>query len=207
MYFSFSIIFSAYLGLQHRKLREVGEQLKQLSTELPKLSSGVSVSFPITDTLSTLKSGLTSLSVETDTAKISSYKRDIEVLGGLTSLDATYKELVASRKSLVASNARDKHYLTGSVLLGVGVGVSLLGAMNTFLRAGKLFPGPHLYAGAAITGLWAAAAALVPAMQKGNDAARAGHIALNTVNVALFAWQVVTGFDIMVKVWEKTSWP
>jgi hypothetical protein len=29
------------------------------------------------------------------------------------------------------------------------------------MRAGKLFPGPHLYAGMAITGLWAAAAALV----------------------------------------------
>ena len=28
----------------------------------------------------------------------------------------------------------------------------MTGAMNTYLRAGKLFPGPHLYAGAAITG-------------------------------------------------------
>jgi len=44
-------------------------------------------------------------------------------------------------------------------------------------------------------------------MQKGNEAARAAHIALNTVNIALFAWQVVTGFDIMVKVWGFTSWP
>lgn len=33
--------------------------------------------------------------------------------------------------------------------------------------AGKLFPGPHLYAGAAITVLWALAAALVPYMQVG----------------------------------------
>ena len=33
------------------------------------------------------------------------------------------------------------------------------------LPAGKLFPGPHLYAGAAITVLWALAASLVPAMQ------------------------------------------
>jgi len=29
------------------------------------------------------------------------------------------------------------------------------------MRAGKLFPGPHLFAGMAITGLWAIAAALV----------------------------------------------
>ena len=75
------------------------------------------------------------------------------------------------------------------------------------MRAGKLFPGPHLYAGMGVTILWAVAASLVPAMQKGNDTARSLHIALNSINVALFAWQVVTGFDIMVKVFEKTSWP
>lgn len=56
--------------------------------------------------------------------------------------------------------------------------------------AGKLFPGPHLFAGAAIVALWAVAAALVPAMQKGNQNARNAHIALNAVNVGLFIWQV-----------------
>lgn len=34
--------------------------------------------------------------------------------------------------------------------------------------------------------LWAAAAALVPAMQKGNETARNLHIALNVLNVLLF---------------------
>ncbi len=148
-----------------------------------------------------------SLNIETDMLKINSLKRDIDILGGFVSLDSTYSELVATRKQLVAANLRDKHWATGSVLLGVGVMVSILGATNTYLRAGKLFPGPHLFAGAAITGLWAAAAALVPEMQKGNEAARVGHIALNSINVGLFAWQVFTGFDIMVKVWEKTSFP
>ncbi len=61
------------------------------------------------------------------------------------------------------------------------------------VRAGKLFPGPHLYAGAAITVLWALSAALVPAMQKGNDSARTAHIALNCVNLLLFASQVNDG--------------
>jgi hypothetical protein len=37
--------------------------------------------------------------------------------------------------------------------------------------------------------LWAAAAALVPSMQKGNEAARNAHIALNALNLTLFAWQ------------------
>lgn len=50
------------------------------------------------------------------------------------------------------------------------------------------------------------AAALVPAMQKGNEAARVAHIALNVANIALFAWQIPTGIEIMLKVWEKTSW-
>ena len=58
------------------------------------------------------------------------------------------------------------------------------------LPAGQLYPGPHLFAGAGITVLWALAAALVPAMSKGNEAARSAHIALNTLNILLFAWQV-----------------
>lgn len=61
--------------------------------------------------------------------------------------------------------------------------------------------------GMAITALWAVAAALVPAMQKGNDVARTAHIGLNLVNISLFAWQVVSGFDIAVKVWGFTQWP
>lgn len=56
--------------------------------------------------------------------------------------------------------------------------------------AGKLFPGPHLYAGAAIVVLWAGAASLVPAMTKGNEVARTAHITLNSLNLLLFAWQV-----------------
>ena len=37
--------------------------------------------------------------------------------------------------------------------------------------------------------LWALAASLVPYMQKGNDTARSVHIAANTINLGLFAWQ------------------
>lgn len=35
----------------------------------------------------------------------------------------------------------------------------------------------------------------------GNDGARNAHIALNGVNVLLFAWQLPTGFEIAQKVW------
>lgn len=72
--------------------------------------------------------------------------------------------------------------------------------------AGKLFPGPHLYAGALITVLWALAAALVPAMQKGNDTARSLHIGLNTINVLLFATQIPTGLEIVGKVGRRRGW-
>ena len=46
--------------------------------------------------------------------------------------------------------------------------------------------------GAGITILWAMAASLVPQMQKGNANARSAHIAINTVIVGLFTWQVKT---------------
>ena len=44
-------------------------------------------------------------------------------------------------------------------------------------------------------------------MQKGNDGARNAHIALNGINVALFAWQVPTGLEIVGKVLQFTKWP
>ena len=65
------------------------------------------------------------------------------------------------------------------------------------MRAGKLFPGPHLYAGMAITGLWAASAALVPAMQKGNESARTAHIVLNSITILFFGWQVYMYHDLI----------
>lgn len=71
---------------------------------------------------------------------------------------------------------------------------------NTFFRAEKLFPGPHLYAGAAIVVIWALAAACVPWMEKGNETARTAHIGLNVICLSLFCWQLFTGFEIFLKV-------
>ena len=61
----------------------------------------------------------------------------------------------------MAGNYKDRHFNVGSLLLAFGVMLSLEGAVNTFMRTGKLYPGPHLYVGGAITLLWALAAALV----------------------------------------------
>lgn len=122
-------------------------------------------------------------------------------------VDGQLKELTETRKTLLKGGFRDRHFNWGSILLGTGVLFSVSGAVNTYLRTGKLFPGPHLYAGVAITVLWALAAALVPPMQKGNDTARSLHIALNTVNLLLFAWQIPTGWEIVLKVFEFTKLP
>ncbi|KAM7476555.1 hypothetical protein LguiB_023798 [Lonicera macranthoides] len=122
-------------------------------------------------------------------------------------IEAKIQQLSEERKELIKGSFRDKHFNAGSILLGFGVFEAVGGGVNTYLRTGKLFPGPHLYAGAAITVLWAAAASLVPPMQKGSETARNLHIALNVLNVLLFAWQIPTGFDIVLKVFEFTKWP
>ncbi|KAL5726776.1 hypothetical protein ACHQM5_000036 [Ranunculus cassubicifolius] len=122
-------------------------------------------------------------------------------------LEKQIQQLTEERKELLKGSFKDKHFNAGSILLGFGVFEAVGGPVNTYIRTGKLFPGPHLYAGAAITVLWAAAAALVPAMQKGNETARNLHIALNVLNVLLFACQIPTGWEIVLKVFEFTKWP
>eukprot|EP00245_Coleochaete_scutata_P003596 TRINITY_DN152_c0_g1_i1.p1 TRINITY_DN152_c0_g1~~TRINITY_DN152_c0_g1_i1.p1 ORF type:complete len:327 (+),score=47.33 TRINITY_DN152_c0_g1_i1:46-981(+) len=116
-------------------------------------------------------------------------------------------DLTQKRKELIAGGYRDRHFNVGSLLLGLGVATSVGGCLNTFARTGKLFPGPHLFAGAGITVLWALASACVPAMQKGNETARSLHIALNSINLLLFVWQIPTGLEIVGKVFEFTTWP
>ncbi|KAK7275407.1 hypothetical protein RIF29_16523 [Crotalaria pallida] len=117
------------------------------------------------------------------------------------------QQLTEEKKELIKGSYRDKHYNAGSILLGFGVLEAVGGGLNTWIRTGKLFPGPHLFGGVAITVLWALSAALVPSMQKGSKTARSLHIALNTLNVLLFVSQLPTGFDILLKVFEFTNWP
>lgn len=201
-------LYSGYLGLQMRKLRGLSEEIKELQRQGPVLSTGLA-KFPLSATIATVNSEIAQLQSSSDAAdlqKVATLQKDLALLKSSLELDRQVAALAENRKRLQGEDLKGKHNYTGSILLGVGVMVSVLGGLNTYFRAGKLFPGPHLYAGAACTVLWALAAALVPSMQKGNEGARTAHIVLNTANVALFAWQVVTGLDIMFKVWEKTSW-
>merc|ERR1712087_704876 len=105
-------------------------------------------------------------------------------------------ELSATRKELAAGGFRDSHYQVGSVVLGLGTSFAIEGPVNTFLRAQKLFPGPHLHGGAGVVVCWAMAASLVPMMSKGKESARSAHIAFNALALGLFTWQIPTGWEI-----------
>ena len=179
MFFLFGATgYTGWLGLRWRRTREIPDLVKALKKQLPAAAPAAAADGAPSTTSPPL-----------------------------SPLDSQIAELEAERKALLASGARDKHFNWGSLLLALGVLIAVEGPANTYLRTGKLFPGPHLYAGAGIVVLWAAAAALVPQMQKGNDTARSLHIALNCVNLALFAWQVPTGLDIVAKVFEFTTLP
>eukprot|EP01040_Poterioochromonas_malhamensis_P004708 gene4708-5044_t len=140
-------IYSAYLGLQWRRLRDIGEEMKTLTSSLPKLTT-TQAKFPVSETVFQLNQQVASLASSPEAgSKIAEIQKDLQKLSQVTELDVKYKELTDIRKSLLSANLRDKHYVTGAILLGAGVTVSILGAFNTYMRAGRLFPGPHLYAG------------------------------------------------------------
>lgn len=107
------------------------------------------------------------------------------------------------RKELVKKHFRTRHYQVGSLLLALMVLGTIGGMAVTYLNNGKLFFGPHLLVGLAMTGLIATSAALVPWMQKGNEVARYTHITLNVVLVGLFGWQAVTGMEIVQRIISK----
>jgi hypothetical protein len=123
-----------------------------------------------------------------------------EVSPAHVALQAEIDELTATRKELADGKFKDRHYQISSLLLGGGIFFTAYGTFNTFFRAEKLFPGPHLYAGVAICVIWALAAACVPWMEKGNETARTAHIGLNVICFGLFCWQLPTGFEIFLKV-------
>jgi len=179
----FSTVYAGYLGWQWRRVRTTGEEITALKATLKATMPAVAVA-------------------ATDGAAAA-----IEFTPAQQETQSRIAELSATRKELAAGGFKDKHYNVGALLLSFGTILAVDGAMNTYLRTGKLFPGPHLYAGLGIVCLWAGAAALVPEMQRGNNAARNTHIALNAVNLGLFTWQIPTGLAIVDKVFQFTSWP
>jgi nitrate reductase gamma subunit len=103
------------------------------------------------------------------------------------------------RKQLVKGQFARRHHLLGSLLLALMVLGTVGGMAVTYLNNGKLFFGPHLLVGLAMTSLIAVAAALSPLMQQGNLLARKAHVGLNMALMTLFLWQAVTGMQIVNK--------
>ncbi|RZM74117.1 DUF4079 domain-containing protein [Leptolyngbya iicbica] len=108
-----------------------------------------------------------------------------------------------AKKELIKGKFNIRHHQWGSALLALMV-LGCIGGMGaTYVSNGKLFVGPHLLVGLGMTGMIATSASLVPFMQKGNDAARSAHIALNVILVGLFGWQALTGMQIVQRLLEK----
>jgi len=175
--------FSAFTGWQWRSLREVGSEISALKAELKGPKAMIAEQ---------------EAKEETPPAALVS-----QVKGLQSQID----ELTAKRKELADGSFRDKHYQAGSLVLGLGTSFAIEGPVNTFIRAQKLFPGPHLYAGAGIVVCWAMAASLVPLMTKGSDGARNAHMAFNVLALGLFTWQLPTGWAITQKVIQFTKFP
>jgi hypothetical protein len=95
--------YSGYLGLQWRRLRGLGEEIKDLSSQLPKLSSGPA-KYPIADSVKDINAQISSLSgTENAETKIASLKRDLASLQAASAIeiDAKIGELSKTRKDLL----------------------------------------------------------------------------------------------------------
>ncbi|MEH2161717.1 MAG: DUF4079 domain-containing protein [Nostoc sp.] len=107
------------------------------------------------------------------------------------------------KKELIKGRYNLRHYQIGSILLALMVAGTIGGMAVTYINNQKLFVSPHLLAGLGMAGLIAFSAALSPYMQKGANWARATHILLNFTLLGLFAWQAVTGVQIVQKILTK----
>lgn len=109
------------------------------------------------------------------------------------------------RKELVQARVSDRHYRTSAILFSITTITTFAGMANTYNRAGKLFPGPHLYAGLGIVALMSLMSSMVPYMQKGKLWAKNAHFAMAFGVTALFGWQAKSGMMIVGKLlgWGK----
>lgn len=104
-----------------------------------------------------------------------------------------------AKKELIKQKYNLRHHQVSSLMLALMVLGTIGGMAATYIVNHKLFFGPHLLVGLAMTGMIAVSASLTPFLQKGNDAARYAHISLNVLLVGLYGWQAVTGMQIVQK--------
>ncbi len=109
------------------------------------------------------------------------------------------------KKALLQGKFNLKHHQIGATILALMVVGSIGGMVVTYVNNGKLFVGPHLIAGLAMTGLIAISASLTPLMQRGSEWARVSHISINVAIVGLFGWQAVSGIEIIQRILKRIS--
>lgn len=110
-----------------------------------------------------------------------------------------------ARKELIKGNFKERHHQVGSIFMALIVLGTVGGMAITYINNGKLFFGPHLLAGLGMMAMVTISASLVPYMQKGNEFARFTHVGLNMSMLGIFAWQAVTGMQIVQKILAKLS--
>lgn len=108
------------------------------------------------------------------------------------------------RKQLVEQRVSDRHFKTSSALFSIMTIATFAGMANTYARTGKLFPGPHLYAGLGLVATMSVMASFAPYMLKGKEWARSAHFSIAFLAFGLFAWQAKSGMVIVGKLlgWE-----
>ena len=109
------------------------------------------------------------------------------------------------KKELLLKDFKARHYQMGSLILALMVMGNMGGMAITYLNNKKLFFGPHLLIGLSMTVMISVSAFLSPFMQKGSELARYTHITLNIFIISLFAWQAISGMDILMKIIDKIS--
>ena len=96
-------LYSGYLGLQWRTLRTIGDDIKQLNSQLPSLSSSSDkVKYPIADVITSLESKAAALQSEEESNQLKLITNDITLLKSSTVQDINnqIENLSENRKTL-----------------------------------------------------------------------------------------------------------
>jgi hypothetical protein len=125
---------TALLGFQYRRQRTMGDDISVLKKSLPNLGGASNLNAAIAQA----ETGETP-----DTALAFTLKEALPI-------QAEIDAMLAERKDLSKKGVKDSHFSQGALLAFIGTTFAIEGPLNTYARAGKLFPGPHLYAGAGL---------------------------------------------------------
>lgn len=104
-------------------------------------------------------------------------------------------------KELVLKKFVQCYYFWGSILLVVMIFGILGGMVVIYLNNGKLFVGLYLLVGLVMIGMIVVVVLFLFLMQWGNVIVCKVYVGLNMGMFMLFFWQVVSGMEIVNKIW------